>query len=73
MHILEVLDADLGVELSRHHGSVCAYLVLQDRCSSWTVGSLPYLPCHLVTCPATEGGDCEAGRLAEAKNIGRRR
>ncbi len=23
--------------------------------------------------PATEGGDCEAGRLAEAKNIGRRR
>jgi hypothetical protein len=23
--------------------------------------------------PATEGGDCEAGRLAEAKNIGSRR
>ena len=46
MHILEVLDDDLGVELSNNLVAIMAMsvrilLISQDRC--WTVGSLPYL------------------------------
>ncbi len=55
VHILEVLDDDLGVEFGDNFGrhrvtAMSIRILFASHVRCWTVGSLPYLFCHSVTC-----------------------
>jgi hypothetical protein len=68
MHVLEVLDDDLGVEFATV--AVVAIIAMSVRIlfashvRCWTVGSLPYLFCHSATCASASF----SGNLASLSN-----